>query len=217
MSKLILFDLGHGGINPDTGQYVTAPNKQHFHHDFGWFYEGEWNRTLMKEIDWLFHYYNSKAKSNERIRYNWYPYDHKDVSLRSRVQSYNEMTNAQSKAVIISLHANASPNHNGRGFEIFTSKGETLSDQYATMIGEEFKNDPILVDSFAFRTDYASDGDLDKEADFYVLRKTIAPAVLVEHGFFDNLEDATLLINTDIINRFANMYLRFAIKFMFGN
>ena len=216
MSRLILFDLGHGGIDPDTGQYVTAPNKQHLHHDFGWFYEGEWNRTLMKIIDRLFQDYNSKAKSNEQIRYNWYPYDHQDVSLRSRVRSYNEMTNAQSKAVIISLHANASPNHNGRGFEIFTSKGETLSDKYATMIGEEFNADQILVDSFAFRTDYASDGDLDKEADFYVLRKTIAPAVLVEHGFFDNLEDAALLINTDIINRFANMYLRFAIKFMFN-
>jgi len=217
MSRLIIFDLGHGGINPETGEYVTAPNKQHFHHDFGWFHEGEWNRNLMKEIDRLFQEYNIKAKSNEQIRYNWYPYDHQDVSLRSRVQSYNEMTNAQSKAVIISLHANASQNHNGHGFEIFTSKGETLSDQYATMIGNEFNADPVLVDSFAFRTDYASDGDLDKEADFYVLRKTVAPAVLVEHGFFDNLEDVTLLINKDIINRFANMYLRFAIKFMFGN
>jgi|DEB0MinimDraft_6_1074348.scaffolds.fasta_scaffold51295_2 N-acetylmuramoyl-L-alanine amidase len=217
MSRLILFDLGHGGIDPETHQYVTAPNKQHFHHDFGWFYEGEWNRKLMKQIDKLFKQYNSKAKQNEQIRYNWYPYDHQDIPLYSRVLSYNEMTNAQSRAVIISLHANASPNHNGRGFEIFTSKGETLSDQYATIIGEEFKADPVLVDSFAFRTDYASDGDLDKEADFYVLRKTVAPAVLVEHGFFDNLEDAALLINTDIINRFANMYLRFAIKFMFFN
>ena len=215
MSRLIIFDLGHGGIDPDTGQYVTAPNKQHFHQDFGWLYEGEWNRNLMKEITTLFTEYNSKAKQNEQIRYNWYPYDHQDVSLRSRVRSYNEMTNAQSKAVIISVHANASPNHNGRGFEIFTSKGETLSDQYATMIGEEFKADPVLVDSFKFRTDYASDGDLDKEADFYVLKKAIAPAVLVEHGFFDNVEDAALLLNNDIINRFANMYLRFAIKFMF--
>ena len=217
MSRLILFDLGHGGVDPDTGKYVTAPNKQHFHHDFGWFYEGEWNRNLMKEIYRLFQEYNSKAKQNEQIRYNWYPYDHQDISLRSRVQSYNEMTNAQSIAVIISLHANASPNHNGRGFEIFTTKGETLSDQYATMIGEEFNADPVLVDSFKFRTDYASDGDLDKEADFYVLKKAIAPAVLVEHGFFDNVEDAALLLNKDIINRFANMYLRFAIKFMFGN
>ena len=74
MSRLILFDLGHGGIDPETKQYVTAPNKQHFHHDFGWFYEGEWNRNLMKEIDRLFQDYNSKAKSNEQIRYNWYPY-----------------------------------------------------------------------------------------------------------------------------------------------
>ena len=217
MSRLILFDLGHGGVDPDTGKYVTAPNKQHFHHDFGWFYEGEWNRNLMKEIDQLFQDYNSKAKQTEQIRYNWFPYDHQDVSLRSRVLAYNEMTNAQSRAVIISLHANASPDHNGRGFEIFTTKGETLSDQYATMIGEEFNADPVLVDSFKFRTDYASDGDLDKEADFYVLKKAIAPAVLVEHGFFDNVEDAALLLNKDIINRFANMYLRFAIKFMFGN
>ena len=153
MSRLILFDLGHGGIDPETNQYVTAPNKQHFHHDFGWFYEGEWNRNLMKEITTLFTEFNSKAKQTEQIRYNWFPYDHQDVSLRSRVLAYNEMTNAQSKAVIISLHANASRNHNGRGFEIFTTKGETLSDQYATMIGNEFKADPILADSFKFRTD----------------------------------------------------------------
>ena len=216
MSRLIIFDVGHGGIEPETGAYVTAPNKQYYHPDIGWFFEGQWNRRLMDQIEITFNEYNQRAAHNETIRYTWYPYDHQDVKLTDRVISYNEMTNAQDRAVIISLHANASMHHDARGFEIWTSKGETLADKYATIIGEEFKSDPVLVDSFPFRADYYRDGDLDKEADFYVLKRTVAPAVLVEHGFFDNIEDAVLLINQDIINRFANMYLRFAIKFAFN-
>ena len=215
MSRLIIFDIGHGGIDPESGQYVTAPNKQHYHSEIGWFNEGEWNRSLMKSIQGVFNSYNLKAKSNEQIRYTWFPFDHQDIKLKDRVLAYNEMTNAQDRAIIISLHANASPNHNATGFELFTSKGETLADKYATMIAEEFNFDPVLNAEFTFRKDY-SDGDIDKEADFYVLKRTTAPAVLVEHGFFDNLEDALKLINTDIIDRFANMYLRFAIKFAFN-
>ena len=215
MSRLIIFDVGHGGIDPESGQYVTTPHKRHYHPAIGYFNEGEWNRSLMKSIQGVFNSYNLKAKSNEQIRYNWYPYDHQDIRLSERVLTYNEMTNAQDRAVIISLHANASPNHNATGFELFTSKGETLADKYATMIADEFESDPILNSEFTIRKDY-SDGDIDKEADFYVLKRTIAPSVLVEHGFFDNLEDALKLINTDIIDRFANMYLRFAIKFAFN-
>ena len=40
-----------------------------------------------------------------------------------------------------------------------------------------------------YRLDY-SDGDVDKEANFYVLRKTKMPAVLLEMWFFDNYNDA---------------------------
>ena len=63
-----------------------------------------------------------------------------------------------------------------------------------------------------FRTD-KSDGDLDKEARFYVLTKTNCPAVLNEVGFMDNLIDAKLLIDpifqkqlaTVIVNSFKQI------------
>ena len=38
-----------------------------------------------------------------------------------------------------------------------------------------------------------SDGDIDKESQFYVLRKTVCPAVLIENLFFDNRADFELL------------------------
>jgi N-acetylmuramoyl-L-alanine amidase len=38
-----------------------------------------------------------------------------------------------------------------------------------------------------------SDGDHDKEANFKVLVGTAMPAVLIEFGFFDNIDDAIMM------------------------
>jgi N-acetylmuramoyl-L-alanine amidase len=47
---------------------------------------------------------------------------------------------------------------------------------------------------FRFRED-RSDGDADMEEDFYVLRKTTCPALLVENLFFDNRREAEFLLS----------------------
>jgi len=68
---------------------------------------------------------------------------------------------------------------NASGWEIYTSKGNTKADKLATCIYNAAKNN---LKGKKLRTDF-SDGDADKEADFYVLTHTKCPAVLTENFF----------------------------------
>ena len=59
-----------------------------------------------------------------------------------------------------------------------------------------------------------SDGDHDKEANFYMLRKTVMPAILIEHLFFDNYRDALLMFDEDVIERFVEAQVRTIINYI---
>lgn len=115
--------------------------------------------------------------------------------LPQRVDIFN---NAGCIAVI-SLHCNGAANPAAQGIEIFTTPGETEADRLATEVlaalAEEFPD-------HALRTDYA-DGDPDKEANFYVIRETDAPAILVEMEFITNPEMEALLGDEAFQERYA--------------
>ena len=64
-----------------------------------------------------------------------------------------------------------------------------------------------------FRSDI-EDGDHDRERNFFVLKKTAMPAVLIEHLFFDNYEDARLLMDGLIVDKFAEVQVRTIIRYM---
>lgn len=95
--------------------------------------------------------------------------------------------------LFISIHCNAAGNGrewmNARGWSIWTTVGQTESDKLASCIfhGAEknFVNQKLRKD--------IQDGDVDYESNFYVLRKTACPAVLIEHFFMDNHEDCEFL------------------------
>jgi N-acetylmuramoyl-L-alanine amidase len=109
------------------------------------------------------------------------------LTLSERAEKANKLDSD-----LLSIHCNAG---GGRGFEVFTSPGQTRSDPWATLILEE------LSDSFPerpVRTD-VRDGDPDKEARFTVLTKTRRAAVLVELGFIDTVLGEAFL--TDSLNQ----------------
>lgn len=176
----IIIDCGHGGID-SNGVYTTSPNKMHTFSDGIEALEGVLNREIGLKV------FNYLKEIGCNVHYTVNPSDPTDVSLTKRVKIANSFN--KDTTVFISLHSNASYSHNASGFEIWTSIGETKSDVLATYIAEEVKDE---FPNIRYRADY-SDGDIDKESNFYVLKNTKCVAVLLENLFFDYREDFELL------------------------
>jgi N-acetylmuramoyl-L-alanine amidase len=202
MAKQIVFlDAGHGGIDPNTGQYTTAPSKmfrfdpdQLEAHGDGYIYEGVLNRAI---CDFMAYHLRNLGILVFPV------YDAvEDTALDTRVSMANAVFASMGPSdagLFVSEHCNASRAHNASGFEIFTSPGNTKSDRAADFI---YTQVGALVPSLRKRPDY-SDGDADKEAFFKVLVETALPAVLIENGFMDFLKDAERLLNPSFLNLMA--------------
>lgn len=196
----VYLDAGHGAIDP-KGNYTTAPSKMYDHktgtfHKGSVFYEGVWNRTLVNRV--------SAKLQQLGIRHLMVHHEYLDTPLQQRVDTANWYHRNFAEGIYISTHSNAA-NTQARGFEVYTSKGLTASDPVATLMYNNVQN--LLGNRITMRPDN-SDGDPDREAAFFVLTKTAMPAILIEHLFFDNLEDAKLLMNDDIVDLFAEAQVR---------
>lgn len=182
MIKNIILDFGHGGLDKD-GNYTTN-GKFHMFNKNEIAYEGVLNR----QIGGVLHAYLRSMEPNINIVTTVASDDSRDLSLGYRVKVANQYP--AKETIFISIHSNAF-NTKAKGFEIFTSKGVTKSDSLAESIANEIE--PFYKElKLKLRYDF-KDGDKDKERDFYVLRKTKCPAVLIECLFFDNYEEFKLL------------------------
>ena len=187
---LWLLDAGHGGVL--NGIYTTAPAKMWRFNDGYTICEGVINRYITRKV------YN---QLNE-LGIDWMPvYDeHEDTRLEERVKIADRIYETDKRAIYLSIHSNANNGKGGSGFEIFTSPGQTKSDKVANVFCETYQK---FFPQFKFRRDFA-DGDADKEADFFVLRKTDCPALLVENLFLDNRPEAEFLHSPEGQQKIAN-------------
>lgn len=173
-----LLDEGHGGLL--NGHYVTAPKKMFKFPDGLTIYEGVINREIGSRLAGLL------QKAN--IDFDFISDEVDDLSLTVRVQRADNRFQKDKRCIFLSVHSNAG---GGSGFEIFTSKGQTKSDKIAQIFCEVYKRS---FPEYPFRSDQ-SDGDFDKEENFFLLRKTDCPALLVENLFFDNRKEAEYLLS----------------------
>ena len=163
----------------DNGQGHDTPGKRS---PDGKFREYAYNREIAKHIvaDLI-----DRGHDAELI----VPEDN-DISLEERVRRVNALCSAHGKSnvILVSVHVNAAGNGskwtNATGWSVYTCKGQTTSDKLAECLCEAaIKNFPDK----RIRTDY-SDGDSDWEANFYILRHSLCPAVLTENFFMDGLD-----------------------------
>ena len=118
-----------------------------------------------------------------------------DISLAERVRRINAACFLLGKqnVILISIHVNAAGNGskwlNATGWSVYTCKGQTESDKLAECLCQAaIKNFP----GRRIRTDI-SDGDMDWEEGFYILRKSLCVAVLTENFFMDSRSDLEYL------------------------
>ena len=114
-----------------------------------------------------------------------------DISLAERVRRVNAACFLLGKqnVILVSIHVNAAGNGskwlNATGWSVYTCKGQTASDKLAECLClAAIKNFP----GRRIRTDM-SDGEMDWEEGFYILRKSLCPAVLTENYFMDSRSD----------------------------
>ena len=195
MSKFIwILDPGHGGINPDTGKYVTPGKRSPKWKDGCQYFEGEGNRCIVNTI-------LKQCRENNIIALDIVN-DWQDVSLATRVNRANSVNSYHGNCIYISVHSNGFSQESAHGYSVYTSRGNTKSDQYAEILLKymqlEFPDRKMRKDT--------SDSDRDKEADFYVLSKTKMPAILSENFFMTNKEECKLLLQKSFRERIANCH-----------
>lgn len=131
-----------------------------------------------------------------------------DISLQNRVRRANEwcLKEGTLNVLLVSIHCNAAGMgqwEKASGWEAYTSVGQTRADELATLLYEEAKK---YFNTKKIRTDF-SDKDPDKEANFYILRKTKCPAVLTENFFMDNKDDMEFMLSSDGIDRIVKTHV----------
>ena len=173
---LWIFDNGHGGII--NGKYQTSGKRSPKWDDGSILYEGEFNRAVVNRLVKL-------CRDNNIDHVNLVD-TQEDISLSARVKSANKLAKDSNKQCIyVSIHANGFGEESANGWSVYTSPGKTKSDGIATTLfnksAAEFPGEYMRRDT--------SDGDPDKESNFYVLVNTSMPAILSENFFMTNYDN----------------------------
>lgn len=199
---VVFVDAGHGGID-DDGRYTTI-GKRAYHpkeemHTEGHYYEGHENRLVAEA------FIEACTELGIMCIRTYHPY--KDTSLSDRTNLVRAYLKRGYKGYLHSFHSNAISSSNSaqklldtRGFMVFTTLGNTLSDKIADKHYEYTResNNP----KWNYRKD-KKDGDNDYEANFQILRETDLKdyhdkfgAILEEYGFHSSRYDAQHIIDS---------------------
>lgn len=189
---LWVIDAGHGGVDPKTGIYSTAPSKMFDHGNGVLVREGVLTRIVAEGV--------ALAATNRGwdvvLTYDtvldW------GLSKRCQIASRAATKEGVRKAIFLSIHYNAGPSANlGKGWEIYTSPGQDDSDPVADVF---YRHAQRMLPWMTFRSDKISDGDVDKEAKFFVIlpsNNACHARVLTENGFYTDINEAKWMLTKE--------------------
>ncbi|MGY8805962.1 MAG: N-acetylmuramoyl-L-alanine amidase, partial [bacterium] len=162
---LWIFDNGHGGII--DGVYQTAGKRSPLWPDGEILYEGEFNRGIVNRL--------MKLCTDSGIECINLVDTQEDMPLSERTDKANDIYRQQKDkdgkpCIYVSIHANGFDDESANGWSVYTSEGETKSDIIAKILegkaAAEFPDEKMRGK---------------KESNFWVLRKTVMPAILSEN------------------------------------
>lgn len=194
--KVILLNPGHGWNTPGK----KSPDKT--------LEEWRYVREISKRVRDIFKEYGWDARLVVNEDY--------DISLSERAKRINNICNAYGagNVLVIDMHVNATGDGNswlkGRGWECWTTVGQTNSDKLAN---ELYKAAKVYLPNVLMRTD-TIDGDLDKEKNFTIIYKANCPAVLTENLFMDNKEECAYLLSEEGKQAIVNLHVDGILKYI---
>lgn len=134
--------------------------------------EYEFNRCVVKYLQFMLR----QAKIDCEILVP----ELKDISLSERVKRANEIYKRNKNCIFVSVHSNQFIDEKIHGFETHYYKaGGKIAEYFQKHLGKLGKNRGI------------------KQSNFYVIRKTLMPAILTENGFYSNEKECKKLMTNE--------------------
>lgn len=174
MSKLIAIDNGHGQNTPGK-RTPLFPDGSFMH-------------------EWEFNHATAKYLETELQRCGFRTLMLSDTEDDTPLQRRTDRCNKANADFCISIHYNAVKGvwqTGATGTETYSYPGNTADAKYASIIH------PYIVAAAGLKNRGC------RQADFHMVREPMCPAVLVEYGFMDNLNDAKLALQDDFRKKCA--------------
>lgn len=167
---IVILDNGHGKETKGKRSPVWSDGTQLF--------EWEFNRDVVRRI--------SEQLNMDGIENNIIVPEEKDIPLSERVRRTNSICDKYGarNCLFISVHSNAG---GGTGWEAYTTKGTTRSDEFCNMLYEEA--DMMWGGEWKIRRN--------KEENYTVIYGAKCPAVLIEYFFMDNEKDCHYIMSDE--------------------
>jgi N-acetylmuramoyl-L-alanine amidase len=193
--SLVILDAGHGVDTPGKRSPVWKDRTQLF--------EWEFNRYIVDKIS---QYLTASRIANIKLITT-----DKDIPLPERSNLTNTLYHKYKKDYFVylySIHGNAYKEEKVNGIEAFTTVGLTVCDTIADITLQELAK-------LGWNMRYNSKTKLNKDLDYWMLRRTDCPSVITESGFYTNYEECKKMLDPYWRNQIALAHIRAAVKIEF--
>lgn len=206
----ILIDNGHGADGYTNGKYSPIIDGMSIEHDQTVyehrFREGNFNRLVAVELVTKLRdlgYDAARIVTEDR-----------DVPLMARVERVNSWCRRLGKdnVLFISVHANAAGNgdkwYNARGFSVWVAKQSSAKSRKLAQLFTATATEASLMGNRSVPKEHYW------QADYFVLKHTLCPAVLTENMFYDNRDDLSFLGTCEGRERVVELHVNALLKYL---
>ena len=186
----VVLDAGHGGIDGGVSGVSTKVS------------ESEINLAISKKLGKLFE--DSGFTVVQTRRSNGGLYGFLGAGFKRRdMQAREKIIKEANPTLVISIHQNNFSDHSRRGAQVFYYMGREQSKEFACYIQDGLNSMAENV-----KKSSALSGD------YYVLKVSPCPAIIVECGFLSNEQDEKLLLSDDYQQKLANQIFYSSLQFL---
>ncbi len=191
---VLVIDAGHGGV--DGG--VTGKNTK--------VKESDLNLAIAKKLEKLAESSNFKTVMTRKTADGLYKMATNGFKTRD-MQKRKEIIGSSGANYVISIHQNRYHDEKRRGVQVFYSDNGNENTKKFALCMQNYLNKQINIPTV--NRSYVA-----QEGDFFIVKCSNIPTIIIECGFLSNAEDEKLLVTEEYQNHLANVILSGLIQFV---
>ena len=185
----VVIDPGHGGTDPGSIGYKTKIHESTLNLKMGLLLKNKLEKAGINVV-------MTRSTDAGMLEGSGKIWKRKDMEMRKALIEKIRPN------MVISLHQNSYTNHSLRGAQVFYDKTSEISQTIADFIQEQFKQN---LDKSIKAT---------SPGDYFMLKCSAAPSVIVECGFLSNEEDEKLLQTDDYQEKIIDSIYKGIVNFL---